>query len=128
MDKLIKNNQFDIIAPYKMKKYASNNNVNIGLGRFDNVYNESKTYEIYKKPQQMKIKRKITAPPYSFQIDITIFKPYKNKQYVFSLIDIESRFAFMYILKNKTLLEIIDKFKIFINENKEQNININSIT
>ena len=41
MDKLIKNNQFDIIAPYKMKKYASKNNVNIGLGRFDNVYNES---------------------------------------------------------------------------------------
>ncbi len=100
MDKLIKNNDFDIIDPTILKAYSKNNNVNIGLGRMENVYNNSQTYEIFKKPIKQKLK-KITAPPYSFQMDITVFKPFRYKKFTLTLIDIESRKAFMYVLKNK---------------------------
>ncbi len=99
MDNIIKNKHFDIINPFKLKKYASNNKLD--LGDLKNVYDNSKTHEIFKKPKINKIKRMITAPPYSFQIDITVFKAFKNKKFCFTLIDIESRKAFMYILKNK---------------------------
>lgn len=126
MNNIIKNKHFDIINPFKLKKYVWNNNIK--LDNIKEVYENSKTYEIFKKPKQNKIKRKITAPPYSFQIDITVFKPFKNKKFCFSLIDIESRKAFMYILKNKWLDEINHYFKIFINDMNEQKIKINSIT
>ena len=126
MNNIIKNKHFDIINPFKLKKYVWNNNIK--LDNIKEVYENSKTYEVFKKPKQNKFKRKITAPPYSFQIDITVFKPFKNKKFCFSLIDIESRKAFMYILKNKWLDEINHYFKIFIDEMNKKKIKINSIT
>ncbi len=128
MNDIIKDNYFDIINPHKFKKYVKNNNIQIDKNDIDNVYKEWKTHEVFKKPQKNKFTRITTAPPYSFQIDITVFKPYKNKKFCLTLIDIESRKAFMYILKNKWMDEIITNFKKFIDEMNNEKIKINSIT
>ena len=97
MDKLIKDNNFNIISKNKIKKYAEKNNITIN--NIDDNYN-NEINEIFKKPSPIK-QRKIIAPNHSFNIDIIVMTSYKKLKYILCLIDINSRKSFLYILKNK---------------------------
>ena len=124
MNQLLNNNNFNIISKNKIKKYAEKNNITIN--NIDDNYN-NEINEIFKKPAPIK-QRKIIAPNHSFNIDIIVMPWYKKLKYILCLIDINSRKSFIYILKNKWLNEIIEKFNIFLNDLKQNKGLINSIT
>ena len=53
---------------------------------------------------------------------------FKTYQYLLCLIDINSRKSFLYLLKNRSMPEIITKFNIFLNDIKNLNKSVVSIT
>ena len=59
----------------------------------------------------------ITYKPYSYQIDIIMMEEYKNKKFILAIEEMTSRKVFLYILKNKSINEIIKKYKTFIKNN-----------
>lgn len=104
-------NKYDFINQNIIKKYAENKNIDLNNDVINAVYKNSNVDEMFKKPKNYKKKMlKISAPPFSFQCDITVFSKFRTHQFCLTFIDIQSRYAFMYLLKNKTLDEIIYGF------------------
>jgi hypothetical protein len=123
MDNLIKNNLFDIIPKSKIKNYLKTYNKPIPEN-FNNIYEKSNISEIYKNNKYKNLK-KIVSPPYSFNIDIIHLPKYKNKNFILAFVDIYSRKSFIYILKNKSIDEIIRNFKIFVDIMQSLKLKIN---
>ena len=46
-----------------------------------------------------------------------VFPKYKNAQFCLTIINIMSRYAYMYPIKNKSMKEILSKMNIFIKDN-----------
>ena len=109
--------KFDFINKNIIKKYAKNKKIDLDNDALNQIYKNSNVDEMFKKPKNYKKKMlKIWAPAFSFQCDVTVFWKYKNHQFCLTFIDIQWRYAFMYLLKNKTLDEIIYGFGLFIKD------------
>lgn len=74
----------------------------------------------FKRMRRPKAFRRITAPPYSFEIDVVYLpashRNAKNEQYALTLVDVLSRYAFMYQLKSRNARKILDEYKAFLRD------------
>jgi hypothetical protein len=72
--------------------------------------------QVFSQPKQRKAthRYKITAPPYSFQIDVIVVPKYKDanmgKDRFLLCVDILSRKAFAYVLPSNRLSDVLDKY------------------
>lgn len=72
--------------------------------------------QVFSQPKQRKAvnRYKITAPPYSFQIDVVVMPKYKDankgKDRFLLCVDILSRKAFAYVLPSNRLSDVLDKY------------------
>ena len=98
----------------------------ISTKEINEFYKNQEINQIMKKPEVKKEKfYKIVDVPLTFQIDIMIFnKSQKNKNrgiYMYlTLIDILSRKSFMYPLKARKMEDIIEVYKIFLDELRDK--------
>ena len=85
----------------------------------DNIENQ----QIYKKEDNKKNYIPIASPSGTYQIDLTFYDNLKkfNNGYgiLLTIININSRKAFVYKMKNKTADTVVNIFKDFINEEKD---------
>ncbi len=83
--------------------------------------NRDEVLERFAKPGRYK-QAKITAPPYSFQIDVIHLPAYKatngNKDRFFLAIDILSRKAFAYVLKSGKVPDVLKAYKQLLKDAK----------
>ena len=124
MQKLLKENpKLSLLS--KTKLYSIAREHDITKKEVDAYFESKEIYQIYK-PRTKKTKLVITAPPYSFQIDIIILPKYKHSNNGVTrfllLVDILSRKAYAYILKTGKMDEVIDKYLDFI-KNVEEPLN-----
>ena len=115
MEKLIQENKnWGLLS--KSKLYLRVKDLGISKQEVSNYLENKEIYQIYKK-EPKKSKLKITAPPYSFQIDIVFIKEYqaKNKTDKFLLmIDILSRKAYALPLKSGKMSDVLKKYEELI--------------
>ena len=124
MQKLLKENpKLSLLSKTKLYSIASEHDIT--KKEVDEYFESKEIYQIYK-PRTKKTKLVITAPPYSFQIDIIILPKYKHSNNGVTrfllLVDILSRKAYAYILKTGKMDEVIDKYLDFI-KNVEEPLN-----
>jgi hypothetical protein len=95
----------------------------ISSKEINDYYKSSELHQVYAKPKKYK-SLKITADPYSFQIDIAFLPSYKkyNKgiDAFLLLVDILSRKAFAYPLKSRKSHDIMEVYKKFIDSMNDQ--------
>ncbi len=126
MEKLIKENpNYKLLSKAKLYQIAKDHD--IPKTEVDDYLDSKEVYQVFKtKPRKTKLK--ITAPPYSFQIDIVILPKYKISNAGITkfllLIDILSRKIFAYPLKTATMDNVIDKYLKFLEDVDEP---VNSI-
>jgi hypothetical protein len=63
---------------------------------------------------QKKLRFKINAPPYSFQVDVVLWKKLGKMQRFLLVVDIQSRMAFAYILKSNKMADVLAAYKLFL--------------
>jgi hypothetical protein len=109
----------------KSKLYAAARRADAGISRkaFDEWYasNAPATNELFAEPRTTKRNQaRIVAPPRSFQMDVVHFDRYKsanNKLYRFLLlVEINSRKAFAYVLKDEKMDTIVAAYKRFLRD------------
>lgn len=114
--------KFGYVNKETFKKKIKEIHPEISLKDINEFYKNQELNQIMKKPVIKKENfYKIVDVPLTFQIDIMIFnKSQKNKNrgiYMYlTLIDILSRKAFMYPLKSRKVEDIIDVYKMFLEE------------
>jgi len=118
MEELIKNNpNYKLLS--KAKLYQKAKDHDISKKEVDDYLDNKEIYQVYK-TQPRKTKLKITADPYSFQIDIVELPKYKktnNGIYkMLFIIDILSRKVWIYPLKKSDMNNVIDKYMTFLEE------------
>jgi hypothetical protein len=100
----------------KSKLYRVLKDEGINKKDIDDYFNPKEITQIYIKPKK-KYNSKITAPPYSFQVDIALLPKYKkhnkgiDKFLIFT--DILSRKAYIYPLKSGKMHDILDIYEYF---------------
>ena len=120
-DFIIQNPEYKLLGKTKFIKLALEEGIN--KAEATEYFEKRELSQIYKK-RKAKDKLVITAPPYSFQIDIfelTKYKATNNGIYRCLLcVDIISRKAFAYPLKSGKMLDILDQYEDFIKDVGEQ--------
>jgi hypothetical protein len=115
MEQIIKENKnWGLLS--KSKLYLRVKDLGISKQEVSDYLENKEIYQIYKK-QPKKTKLKITAPPYSFQIDVVFIKEFKkqNKTDKFLLmVDILSRKAYALPLKNGKMSDVLKKYEDLI--------------
>lgn len=121
MDSIIeKHPSWKLLSKLKLVKKVRDE-YDIPVKDISDWYDAQEISQIYK-PTEAKTKNKlqITAAPYSFQIDVVKYPRYKkynnNVDSFLLLVDITSRKAFAYVLKNGTMSQTLDKYEEFIND------------
>jgi hypothetical protein len=113
--------EYKLLGKAKFLKLASEEGIDKSVAT--KYFENRELNQIYSK-KKAKDKLVITAPPYSFQIDIielTKFKTTNNGIYRFLLcVDIISRKAFAYPLKSGKMTEILNQYEQFIKDVGEQ--------
>ena len=101
----------------------------ISKSDIDEYYKSSELHQVYAKPKSYK-PLKITAEPYSFQIDIAFLPSYKKYNNgidsFFICIDILSRKAFAYPLKSRNMKDIMEVYNKFVDSMDDQVSNVTS--
>lgn len=92
---------------------------------FQHQMNKKKYYKNKKKKIEDETTNKIIAFPNSYQIDLIYMQKNYGEGYFLLLIEINQRKAYAYVLKNKTMKEIISKYETFL---KDINYNIVAVT
>jgi len=118
MEELIKNNpNYKLLS--KSKLYQKAKEHDISKKEVDDYLESKEIYQVYK-TQPRRTKLKITAPPYSFQIDIVELPKYKSSNNgiykMLFIIDILSRKIWIYPLKKSDMNNVIDKYMTFLEE------------
>ena len=95
----------------------------ISKKEINEYFNPKELHQIYSKPKSYK-SLKITAPPYSFQIDVALLPTYakqnKGIDKFLLCIDILSRKAFAYPLKSGKMSDVIVAYEKFLGDVGEQ--------
>ena len=126
MEEILKQNpSLKLLGKTKLKQKLE------GLGitnkEIDEYFNPKELNQIYALPKKYK-PLKITAPPFSFQMDVALLPAYKNqnkgKDQFLILVDILSRKAFAYVLKSGKMKHVIAAYEDFI---KERGCEVNSV-
>ena len=102
-----------------------------GLGisnkEIDEYFSPKEINQLYAQPKKYK-PLKITAPPFSFQMDVALLPAYKKqnkgKDQFLILVDILSRKAFAYVLKSGKMKHVLAVYEEFI---KETGCEVNSV-
>ena len=78
----------------------------LGVGEARRAVSDIEAAQRFRKMRRPRVFRRITAPPYSFQIDI-VYLPFKkqNMKYALTIVDILSRYAFVYPISSRTMSE-----------------------
>jgi hypothetical protein len=118
MDELLKKNPgFKLLSRTKFMKVAADE----GIDRREAAayYDTLELGEVYK-PRKKRTQLRITAPPYSFQIDVIELPKYKRSNNGVSkfllVVDILSRKAFAYPLTSGRMDDVIKVFESFVIE------------
>lgn len=112
----------------KTKLYAKLKSQGVTKSEVADFLNSNEITQIYSKPKKYK-SLKITAPPYSFQMDVAHLPTYKQQnvgvESFLILVEILSRKAFLYVLKSgkmKDILQVYEKFLVDVGE-----VQVNSV-
>ena len=76
---------------------------------------EKENRELFAKPKKRKL-LKITGNPYDYNIDIMVLPEYNKKKFLLFLVNISSRMSYGYILKQRKMEDIIEQYKIFLQD------------
>ena len=129
LNDLYNNPRYGLNSLTQFKKNVIKLHPEISAKQIKYFYDNNFVNQIFKKQHIDKSKfYKIVADPLSFQLDLTFFDKSQQKQnsgiYIYlTLIDVQSRKAFMYSVKNRTGEEIIRAFNLFLNDIKPQKVN-----
>jgi hypothetical protein len=111
----------------KGKLYQTLNDDGITKDEINKHLNPNEITQIYAKPNKRAM-FKITASPYSFQMDIGLLPAYKKqnkgKDKFLILVDILSHKAFTYVLKSGKMKDVLDVYETFLVDVEEQ---VNSV-
>lgn len=119
MEELLKERpRLRLLSKDKLLKAA----VDAGVSRREAAewYDRQELGEVYRRRRKPKSDLRITAPPYSFQIDVIVLKDFKasnnNITQFFLAVDILSRKAFAYPLRSGSMANVLDAFEKFYND------------
>ena len=126
LESILKENpDLKLLSKTKLKKRLENQGVK--KEEIDEHFNPTELHQVYAKPKKYK-PLKITALPYSFQIDVAFLPSYKKQNNgidaFFICVDILSRKAFAYPLKSRKMKDILEVYEKFIDDVDEP---INSV-
>ncbi len=126
LDDILKANpNYKLLGKTKLRKRLELEDVS--KEEINEYFNPKEINQIYSKPKSYK-SLKITAPPYSVQMDIALLPAYKkqigSKDKFLVIVDILSRKAFCYVLKSGKMSEVLDKYEEFLKDVDEQ---VNSV-
>ena len=120
-DVIKKNPNLKLLSKAKLSKALEK--YEFSKAEIDDYHKPKELHQIYSKPTKTK-PLKITAPPYSFQIDIALLPTYKGsnagKDKFFIAVDILSRKAFAYVLKSGKMKDVLDVYENFLVDVDEQ--------
>jgi hypothetical protein len=116
LEELIKHNpSLKLLGKTKLKKKLELEG--ISNKEIDEYFSPKEINQIYAQPKKYK-PLKITAPPFSFQMDIALLPAYKRqnegKDQFLILVDILSRKAFTYVLKSGKMKHVLDAYEKFL--------------
>jgi hypothetical protein len=119
------NPNYKLMSKGKLKKKLEYEGVT--KQEIDAYFNPRELHQVYAHPKKYS-PLKITAPPYSFQMDIAFLPAYKKQnkgiEAFLILVDILSRKAFLYPLKSRKMSVIMDAYEEFLKDVGEQ---VNSV-
>ena len=121
---LVKNLYFDVNTGLSNAQDIYNKlNKKVKLKDVKLILNNIENQQIYKKEDNKKNFIPIASPSGTYQIDLKFYDNLKkfNNYYgiLLTIININSRKAFVYKMKNKTADTVVNIFKDFINEENE---------
>ena len=113
---------WDLLSKEKLYKRLKSGH-GVSKRDFDAWWSKQKNpvHEVFAKPSGKRFAfAKIARPPYSFQIDVVFMNQYKRqnggKDCFLLLVDICSRKAFAYVLKDQTMPTIVSSYKRFLKD------------
>lgn len=112
--------QLKLLSRDKLYQKLKADHPELGIQRkdIDAALSGNVVTQIYRRPRYQDKKLKITAPPFSFQIDIAHLPQFKraNKgiSQFFLAVDIVSRKAFAYPMKKGTMTEVLKAYEQFL--------------
>jgi hypothetical protein len=126
LEKILKENpNYQLLGKSKLKKELEYEGIT--KEDIDTYFNPKELNHIYSKPKTYK-SLKITAPPYSFQLDVALLPTYKKQNggqdKFLILVDILSRKAFAYPLKSGKMNDVLNAYEQFLIDVDEQ---VNSV-
>ena len=126
MEEIFKQNpSLQLLGKSKLKQKLEG--LGISNKDIDEYFSPKEINQIYAQPKTYK-PLKITAPPFSFQMDVALLPAYKKqnkgKDQFLILVDILSRKAFAYVLKSGKMKHVIAAYEEFV---KDTSCEVNSV-
>lgn len=125
------NPNYKLLSKDKLYKKIKDSGEQVSRKDIDIYFSSRELNQIYSKPKVYR-SLKITAPPFSFQIDVghlPTFKKQNNGIESFLVcVDILSRKAFFYVLNSGKMTDILPVYEKFVNDIMEKDGDVDSVT
>ena len=99
-----RNPTWRVLGKRKLKALFKTHNIKINAKQVDDYYARHAAHQVFLKPPKTSQQFKITAPPYSYQIDVVVLPQYKKQNggvdRFLLLVEVLSKKAYAFILKS----------------------------
>ena len=111
-----------ILGKRKLKALLKTHNIRVDAKQVDEYYAHHAAHQVFLKPPKTSQQFKITAPPYSYQIDVVVLPQYKKQNggvdRFLLLVEVLSKKAFAFILKSNKMHDVIACYEQFLHDKR----------